>query len=277
MSSADRDAPPFPPERHVYRDLGIESVLTDGSARGSIPAGPWTAGPVRRGPGPLLTALDVLAGAVVGRLVAPDWMATSSLELHLLDGPAAGSPATDPRSRVELEVAVVRDGRSTVVVDLLAARDSEVAAIGTATFIRLPRRAGNLPVTALRSEPGRQVVLDGGDQTAAGPFDEVISSSSSAAPTLVVEDYVRNSVGSVNGGVLAAFAELAARRAAPPGSWSTDIVAHFLRAARSGPLGARTEVHPRGRGRLVVVEVGGDADPEGSVLRATVRTETEQS
>lgn len=262
----------FPPARHVYRDLGIESVVSDGAARGSIQPGPWTAGPAPTWVGPLLTALDVLAGAVVGRLVAPDWMATSSLELHLLDDVVTGAPAAVPRSPVELDVTVVRDGRSTVVVDLRADRDDRTVAIGTATFIRLPRRAGNLPVTALRSEPGQQVVLDGGDQAAAGPFDDVLSSPTAGGPVLAVEDYVLNSVGSVNGGVLAAFAELTARRAAPPGSASTDIVAHFLRAARTGPLVARSELRSRSRDGLVVVDVGEGPDPGASVLHATVRT-----
>ena len=272
MPTVDRVNSPFPPARHVYRDLGIESVLSEGSARGSILPGPWTEGPAPSWVGPLLTALDVLAGAVVGRLVAPDWMATSSLELHLLDGLVTGAPAASPRSPVELDVTVARDGRSTVVVDLQAARDDVLVAVGTATFIRLPRRDGNLPVTALRSEPGQQVVLDGGDQTGAGPFDGLLSLPPPVPPTLVVRDYVRNSVGSVNGGVLAAFAELAARRAGPPGSWTTDIVAHFLRAARTGPLVARTELRSRDRDGLVFVDVGEGADPAASVLHATVLT-----
>ncbi|MFZ4433695.1 MAG: hypothetical protein ACOYOQ_10920 [Microthrixaceae bacterium] len=271
MPTVDRVNSPFPPARHVYRDLGIESVLSEGSARGSILPGPWTEGPAPSWVGPLLTALDVLAGAVVGRLVAPDWMATSSLELHLLDGLVTGAPAASPRSPVELDVTVARDGRSTVVVDLQAARDDVLVAVGTATFIRLPRRDGNLPVTALRSEPGQQVVLDGGDQTGAGPFDGLLSLPPPVPPALVVRDYVRNSVGSVNGGVLAAFAELAARRAGPPGSWSTDIVAHFLRAARTGTVVARTEARLRDGDGLVVVHLGEAADPAASVLRATVR------
>jgi len=261
---------PFPPERHVYRDLGIESVLSDGAGRGLLPTGPWTAGPAPSCVGPLLAALDVLAGAVAARIVAPDWMATSSLELHLLDDLPGGRDATSP-DPIELEAVVVRDGRSTVVVDLQAVRSGAAVAFGVATFIRLPRRAGNLPVTALRSEPGRQVVLDGGDQAAAGPFDTVLSSSTSGAPVLAGDDYVRNSVGSVNGGVLAAFAELAARRAAPSGSTSTDVVAHFLRAARTGPLVAGTEVRPRDADTLVVVEVGADGGAAAPVLRATVR------
>jgi acyl-coenzyme A thioesterase PaaI-like protein len=265
MPTVDRVNSPFPPARHVYRDLGIESVLSEGSARGSILPGPWTEGPAPSWVGPLLTALDVLAGAVVGRLVAPDWMATSSLELHLLDGLVTGAPAASPRSPVELDVTVARDGRSTVVVDLQAARDDVLVAVGTATFIRLPRRDGNLPVTALRSEPGQQVVLDG------GPFDGLLSLPPPVPPALVVRDYVRNSVGSVNGGVLAAFAELAARRAGPPGSWSTDIVAHFLRAARTGTVVARTEARLRDGDGLVVVHLGEAADPAASVLRATVR------
>jgi acyl-coenzyme A thioesterase PaaI-like protein len=271
MPTADRVNSPFPPVRHVYRDLGIESVLSDGAARGSILPGPWTEGPAPSWVGPLLTALDVLAGAVVGRLVAPDWMATSSLELHLLDDVATGAPAASPGSPVELDVTVARDGRSTVVVDLQAARDDVLVAVGTATFIRLPRRDGNLPVFALRSESGQQVVLDGGDQTAAGPFDELLSPPPPVPPALAVRDYVRNSVGSVNGGVLAAFAELAARRAGPPGSWSTDIVAHFLRAARTGTVVARTEARVRDRDGLVVVHLGEAANPAASVLRATVR------
>jgi acyl-coenzyme A thioesterase PaaI-like protein len=270
MSVGDQVRSGFPPARHVYRDLGIESVLADGTGRGRVPPGPWTEGPVGTWTGPLLTALDVLAGAVVGRLVAPDWMATSSLELHLLDD-GSTERAGRLRSPVELEVGVIRNGRSTVVVDLVARRDGVVVATGTATFVRLPRRDGNLPVTALRAEPGRIVVLDGGDQASAGPFDELLAPSSSSPPTLAVDDYVRNSVGSVNGGVLAALAELAARRAAPHGSRTVDIVAHFLRAARTGPVVARADVHPRRHDALVLVDVGADADPAATVVRATVR------
>ena len=257
--------PGFPPARHVYRDLGLTTVLSDCAGTAALAAGPWTHGPGGLAPGPLLTALDVLAGAVVGRTVAPDWLATSSLELHLLDTAFADAPiGRDAAAAIDLGVTVVRTGRTTVVTDLVASRSGIELAIGTATFARLPRRSGNLAATAIRSVGDGPVVLDGGDQRWASTFDSVIEPvDRGGRPALEAHDHLRNSVGSVNGGVLAAFAELVGRRsvgAGGDGIVTTDVEVHFLRAARQGPFAAEVRTLPRRDGTLALVELFDETD-----------------
>ncbi|MDQ2678329.1 MAG: hypothetical protein M3Y51_06255, partial [Actinomycetota bacterium] len=81
----------YPPAVHVLRDLGLEvEVLDERTTRGRLAArvaGDGDGLGDDRDPvvpfGVLATAVDVLGGAVCGRAIAPDWMATSVMSLHL--------------------------------------------------------------------------------------------------------------------------------------------------------------------------------------------------
>lgn len=213
--------------------------------------------------GVLTTVVDVLAGAVVGRLVAPDWMATAELSLHLA--------APLPPGEVVLEAEAVREGRTTVVVDV-AVHHSEAGLAGEAlvTFVRLPRREGNLDIGRFAPTPGeRRGFGDAGEPPR--HHDEIVRrrvvDARAGATRTEVDDTIRNSFGAVNGGVVAGVAELAGRTAAEAAVGSPavtlDLAVHYLAQARTGPLTTAARVLRSGPGGAVSrVEVAdGDEAP----------------
>lgn len=269
------NAPVYPPDSHLLRDLPVEFEHVDPtSARAHLGTSPWfdTAGRVTTGV--LLTAVDVLCGSVVGRVVAPDWMATSSLTLHLL------APVTlpDPAAEVVIDARVVRDGRSTVVVDVTVISGvGDRLAVGTGSFARLPRRESSVDLSAFPVTFGERSGFDGGAPERWSSFTEALelADAGSGSMQLAVRDYVQNSFGAVNGGVLATLAEQAAQSASPAGAVATDIELHYLRQARRGPVVARCDVlGSDADGTLVRVELedSGLEPGTGPAVIAMVRT-----
>ena len=98
-----------------------------------------------------MTAIDVLAGSLVGRVLAPDWMATAELSLHLAHPPGTGEVVAD--------ASVVRAGRTTVVVDVgLRGAGADGAPFGEAmlTFVRLPRRDTTIDLSTFEVRYGER-------------------------------------------------------------------------------------------------------------------------
>lgn len=269
------NAPAYPPEQHLLRDLPVAYTHVDAmSARAHVGASPWFDAGGEVTTGVLLTAVDVLCGSVVGRVVAPDWMATSSLTLHLL-GPVVLTP---PTHEVAITARVIRDGRSTVVVDVTVdAASGERVAVGTGSFARLPRRESSVDLSAFPVTFGERSGFDGGAPERVSSFVEAVELGSrrDGRLELSVHDYVQNSFGAVNGGVLGLVVEQAALAVAPPGSVATDVEIHYLRQARRGPVVASTDIlRTSTSGTLVRVELedtGLDAG-SGPAVVAVVRT-----
>ena len=67
----------YPPSHHLLRDLPFEiEVVSASEQRAHLgDSGPWSIGA-------LATVVDVLGGSLCAGVVAPDWMATSSLTLR---------------------------------------------------------------------------------------------------------------------------------------------------------------------------------------------------
>ncbi|MDQ2678474.1 MAG: thioesterase family protein, partial [Actinomycetota bacterium] len=225
--------------------------------------------------GVLATAVDVLGCAVCGRAISPDWMATSVMSLHL--GPV------DASREVVLDVAVLRAGRSTVTVEVDVRQDDDARPtqrVGSAvlTFSRLPRRASTLVLPDSGGRPGdRYGFGDPSDGSGAiGPrvdgFDAAIGCRSvdgrSGLVRADISPYVRNSFGAVNGGVVAAVADAAARAAVDRPDWRTlDLTANFLGQGREGPMVAdAAEVRRDEHSCTVRVEVtdAGQLDDAGA-------------
>ena len=250
------NVPVYPPARHLLRDLPVSYEHVDPtSARAHLGASPWFAADGQVAVGVLLTAIDVLCGSVVGRVVAPDWMATSSLTVHLL----APVVLTAPTHEATITARVIRDGRSTVVVDVtVESAAGERVAVGTASFARLPRRESSVDLSSFPVTFGERSGFDRGSPERVGSFVEAVAMTShgDGVVELSVHEYVQNSFGAVNGGVLALLVEQAALGVSPPGSVTTDVEIHFLRQARRGPVVARADVLRSGvDGPLVRVEL----------------------
>ncbi len=286
----DPGAPSYPPPVHVLRDLALDiEALGDGVTRGHLAALPTaSAGGATSAVavpfGAVVTATDVLAGALCARTVAPDWMATSVMSFHL--------DALDPARDVVLDGSVLRSGGRTVTIEVVIAHPTTTSAPavrGSAilTFSRLERRATTL-VLPEQDEPL------GARRHLVGAADPTRAPEPTRSPTLhdvaaavgcrvvapgrtetAITDYVRNSFGAVNGGVVAAIADETARSlVADLGDWrTTDLTANYLGQGRGGPVVASSRVVRRDGGSCTVrVEVvdEGLLDDEGRPRRMVV-------
>lgn len=238
-------APPvYPPEHHVLRDLGFEIEVV-GATEQRAHLVPSDAGSI----GAVATVVDVLGGSLCLGVVAPDWMATSSLALRWA-GPVAGAGLV-------MDARLLRAGRRNVTIEvaLRAVRDGvagELVGDALLGFSRLERRDTNLDLSERRTEAGGRVAFERGDAEAPEPFDvalgTVVVDASHGVTETPVTPYVRNSFGAVNGGVAAALAARAATCAAAATTGTTeaavgvaDLVVHHLGQGRDGPV--RTRAH----------------------------------
>ena len=273
MSAPDPSPDPgvvtYPPDRHLLRDLPFEMEAVDpASSRGHLRVTPELCVDGHLSAGPLMTVIDVLAGSLVGRVLAPDWMATAQLSLHLDDPPGQGS--------VTAEGSVVRAGRTTVVVEVVLTSHDAGAAdrqFGEAllTFVRLPRRDTTMDLSAFEIRYGERTSFALAASGFREPFDRSIGAevraASSGTVRVKVHPYIRNSFGAVNGGVVASVADVAARGLAGGLQGrpvrTSDVVVHYLTQGRVGPLSTvARSVRSGPAGTLVRVEVRDDGDPE---------------
>ena len=264
----------YPPDDHVLRDLPFEMEET--GPRSAVSHLRLTPNHCREGrvdPATLLVLTDVLGGFLVGRVIAPDWMATAQLALHMFEPPGVGD--------LRIGATVVRSGRSTVVVSADIDIDIAVGPAGPdghaapgagsngprragaaeLTFVRLPRRDTTLDLPTDGPSAGRRLSLAVPGSGLTSPLRRSIGvDESRGSVALEVTPYVRNSFGAVNGGVVAALAAVAAEGAAAERTGVpvrvADVVVTYLAQARVGPVEASASVlRVDGPVALVRVEV----------------------
>jgi len=244
--------PAYPPDKHFLRDLDsqtwqitvdralMSAPLTDGyrNAAGSAALG-------------FLAALVDIAAAPVALIAGtPDWTATQDMSLHaagwLSEGPAIVDARLERVGRNTVIVSVdVYDGKGvTDPEEQLAAIESgglTLAGKGLLTFARIPRSAS---ASATIFDPASMV----GQKRSMAPDEPVLGTMLERIGLRVVDadgavveidhsEYVRNSFGTINGGVLGAVFQAAAE-AARPGLVATDLQIHYLSQVQVGP--ART-------------------------------------
>jgi acyl-coenzyme A thioesterase PaaI-like protein len=231
---------PYPPPRHMLRDLRLEVCHRASGVTVSAPAVPAIrnrAGHV--GAAALGVAVDVIGGNLALRSVQPDWCVTSTLELHLLrpltrDFEVSGAPLRAGKTTVVLDVAV-SDGRG----------PEGPAAIASMTFTRVPRRTDTV---AYREPEGERFAFADAGSGLHAPFLEQLGCRVIDAAAGVVElpvgDYVRNSVGALQGGAVVALVDAAAECIAATrmvdAVATQDVQLHFLALGRVGPIRTRT-------------------------------------
>jgi acyl-coenzyme A thioesterase PaaI-like protein len=231
----------YPPDRHFLRDLDIttDHVAADRSIA-TAPIDEF----VRNAAGAaslgfLAAVVDVSAATVALIAGHPNWCATSDLSLTatgwLLDGP------------VSVDSRLIRVGSNTVVVgaDVLDGHGVR-AAHGLVAFARIPRAASASasdfdPLTLVgqtrRSTPGiAPAPIPMMDRIGLKVLD-----AEHGAVEVHKDDYVINSFGTINGGVLGVLFQAAAESAVP-GLVATDLQIHYLRQAGSGPARTATTV-----------------------------------
>ena len=236
----------YPPAKHVLRDLALTvEHHEDGTSVGRLPVVDALLddhGRVRAGI--LATLVDAIGGGLAAYAAAPGWIATADLDLQLF-GPLTGVSVVDAIGRV------LRAGRSTVVISVELSsrsnRHAEALGLATMTFAVLPRRETN-PVMPEDRATGPQSFISGPASGFTAPVLDALGLRTVDGAAGLVEldptDYVENSLGAVQGGVVACVveraAELALSHAAGRPLAPVGLQIAYLALARQGPI--RTSV-----------------------------------
>jgi uncharacterized protein (TIGR00369 family) len=231
----------YPPRDHVLRDLRVEfEQQADGTGRAWLPVTEFVRNPSGSvHAGVLATLVDLMGGGIAAATVQPDWIATADLTLHVVPRPVG--------DEVEGVSRVLRAGRTTAVIEVELRDDAGALGIATMSFARLPRREGNpiLPAPA----PGSRGTMALPDSHLTEPivdrlgFDVV--DAPSGAVELELDSYFVNTLGAVQGGIVATAAVVAAEAIVGAHAEATveacDLQITYLALVKAGPL--RTTAH----------------------------------
>lgn len=250
----------YPPDEHVLRDLQIVSWL-ESEDHG------WAELPVRDAVrdrtgavslGALVTLADLACARVALAAANPHWIATADLSI------TQGEPARE--GSVLAETRVAKAGSKLISIDL----DLHGHGTGAASFARIPRQA-----TTAERPPGPV-----GEKTSiplvgpplAQPIGERMGLRLAGdGVELDNIDYVRNSFGTINGGVLGFLVSAAAEAAT--GQVATDLTLRYSGQTKVGPAHAVATVVRAGTDHAVCDVRVTDAGAGGALLaRATVTT-----
>jgi len=252
----------FPPAHHFFRDLGYRVVRRDGREVGCLPAQAGLhradgALPV----GALVTLVDMVTGRTAQRAAAPAYPITADIDLRL-----AGRGSFD--EYLVTATLLHRGQRSCVLeAEISARRGEHVERIGlaSANFALFPPLE-DFPLGRVTSaEDG----IDFGASRAGltGPLPEQLGirtcDAAAGRVEIDVDDYVRNPVGVLQGGVHAVLIEHAVELFSQHRTGSSAHIEaatlRYLSAGRVGPI--QTTVRGAVGDRLLVVDlrdVGGE-------------------
>jgi acyl-coenzyme A thioesterase PaaI-like protein len=237
------------------------------------------------GLGYLVGLVDVNT-AMVGLCASqPDWTATADLMLHeaapLVHGPTIlESHLTRAGSRLIAVGVEIYDGDGLTDMDELGDTIALTrVATGLVTFARVPASTSSASATwDPRSTIGVRRRVERASPLPIEPLLSRIGLAVIDAPGGVVElpnsEYVKNSRGRINGGVLGMVFQGAAEAAAP-GFVGRDIHIHYLASAHVGPIRTETvvvrEADDHGVCRVTAMDAGAD---DLVVAQATVTLQT---
>jgi acyl-coenzyme A thioesterase PaaI-like protein len=267
-------APPageYPPVDHLLRDLRLSIThLPDGSSEAILPVVDDVRAPsgaVRAGA--VATVVDVVGGGLAAVAASPGWIATADLTLHTLLVPAGDQLLARAR--------VARSGRTTVVLEVTISDGGERIGLATMSFAVLERRANNPVIGGDALAEQMSVDFDGSG------FRQPLRASIGITPSgdpgvveMVMSDYVRNTLGAAQGGVIAAIVDAAAENALQHACGGpvevVDLQLTYLALGRVGPIRSRVRVLEAnaqfGRAHVELVDAGA-ADRVTTLARAT--------
>jgi uncharacterized protein (TIGR00369 family) len=259
----------YPPHDHLLRDLRVFIERGPDGAHAGLEVNDWICtdvGGVRAGV--LATLVDIIAGEQSARAVRPDWIATSDLVLHLFAPATHGTVYATPN--------IIRQGRTTVVIEVSLGHAPRGATLGlaTLTFSRIPARS-EVQTMDDRAEIPRTDFARAGSGLDT-PFTTKLGArmpdDDAGSAEMPVTPYNANSIGALSGGAMATLIDLSTEaigRAHGEANWvTTDFAIHYLAPGRHGPVFTRSrplrmdsastltriEVHDRGAGnRLIAV------------------------
>jgi acyl-coenzyme A thioesterase PaaI-like protein len=176
------------------------------------------------------TMVDLAAGVMAVRSTAPDWTATFELTIHHV------APAP-PGAMLAGNCRLVRGGRNTVISETLVEADGVPCAYSEVTYIRFPR-----PVNARAATPGGGVVdYRTTEPPLALPIGELIGfrPDGPGQVSFDLSDPIRNSFGSIQGGMSAVALEEAALSTRPAATIASFLHVYYVSPAKVGPYVAR--------------------------------------
>ncbi len=238
----------YPPEHHVLRDLRLESEAgPDLTARGWIDVSTALRGPTNLPhPGGLATLVDAVGGGLAATAARPDWIATADLTMHVVPCPGV--------TRVQAAGRVLRAGRTTVVLEVeMTSSEGDALGMATMTFAILPRRDGNPIIDPVAAT--RRTTMAHADSGFTNSLESTtglrVIDAATGAVQLPLTDYVRNTLGAVQGGMMAMTAAVAAERAMSTAAGThidvVDLQVTYLALAKVGPVASTVgilDVHP---------------------------------
>lgn len=238
----------YPPLRHMLRDLMI-SVQFEEKTRcvARAPVVPQIC--TDRGgvhAGVVATLVDLLGASLAIRAIYPDWIATAGLSIYMNRPAISGT--------VVASGTVVRAGQSVNVIDVDISEELDNSAsprksIGCAimTYSRLPRRNDTIEVEA-DSVDGITFAVHGSGLSRRY-LDEVglkIQNDTAGIVEIKMTDYVRNSFGALQGGIVALLADIAGQSAARAATGqpliTKDLTLHYLSQGKVGPFVTRARI-----------------------------------
>jgi acyl-coenzyme A thioesterase PaaI-like protein len=257
--TATGTAKDYPPPGHLLRRLGI-SLLPDGHDEtvmySSMPLTPelFVGEHVRLAV--VATMVDMAAGTMAVGVVQPDWTATFDLASHRIGD-------AEPGSKADGVTRLVRAGKNTVISESTVTAGGRPIVYAETTFSRLPHRPGTAASSAM-TQPRH---LGEGEEPIPCPLAELIGfrRHGPGAVDFDLQPLIRNSTGSIQGGVSGMALEQAALDVAGPGAGVDFLHVYYLSAARLGPYRAiatplrtaeygvtgRAELRDHGNGKLL--------------------------
>jgi uncharacterized protein (TIGR00369 family) len=241
----------YPPERHMLRDLAIETLRADdGSVLAIAPVHRHVCddrGNLRAGV--IATVIDVAGAVLALRALHPDRVATLGLEYH------SAKPARE--GPLVARAQILRSGSAQVVMGLEMADGhggedfarGEFVGSGLLSFRRLQKRSDHAPIPSSDDHPRRSTLAVGATRMTEPYLERAklrILDAAQGSVEIENHDYVRNSFGTLNGGMVATLIDVAAEQAARArcgADLSTaDLAVHYVGQAGPGPLRTRTRV-----------------------------------
>jgi len=251
----------YPPQRHLLRDLRLSFAHDEVgvSSRAWLPVVPEICndeGVARAGV--LATLVDVIGGAPPAAAAHPNWIATADLTLHTV----AGAP---PGTTVEARGRTLRAGRTTVVLEVELFDDAQrELGLATMSFSVLPRRDANPDILEVAT-PG-PTTMAAPESGLTGPIADMLDvrvlDAAGGVIELPVTDWARNSMGALQGGMVALVADLAAEQAlcASAGRPVTvaDLHLVYLGFGRVGPIRTRVQLLSPATARVEIIDAGAE-------------------
>jgi acyl-coenzyme A thioesterase PaaI-like protein len=218
-------APPHTSEGMFLQDIGYTQEISDGVSRGWLQVTDELRAPgssqVRASV--LATMADVWTGALAGMACAPKLALTLDLTARIV-GDVGGD-------RLDIVGTLLKQGRTTIVAetDFRHPVTGAVVAMSHATFVASPRPQDVIgPLSSSRTT----------GNALSSPIAEALGAEVLSPGVVVIErgTYVNQPAGTLQGGVVAVLAELAAETLT--GARVLELEVRYLSAVRVGP--ART-------------------------------------